>query len=134
MQTQDLTRLTEGMPKFIDPGAHAVLDYVTAGGFMALGFAMLNRHPRAAGLAFVNGAAVLGLSLFTDYPGGVWRKLSFETHGVVDAMQAAMTAAGPALLGFASDPEAQVFHAQAARIMDEGSLLQSRRARKLRRM
>jgi hypothetical protein len=54
------------------------------------------------------------LSLLTDYPGGVWRKLSFETHGVVDAMQAAMTAAGPALLGFASDPEAQVFHAQAA--------------------
>lgn len=114
MQTQDLTRLTEGMPKFIDPGAHAVLDYLTAGGFFALGMSLWNRNRRAAGLAFVNGAAVLGLSLLTDYPGGVWRKVSFETHGMVDAMQAAMTASGPAVLGFAGEPEAQVFHAQAA--------------------
>lgn len=114
MQAHDLTKLADGVPKFIDPGTHAVLDYLTAGGFFALGFSLMNRNRRAAGLAFVNGAAVLGLSLLTDYPGGVWRKVSFETHGMVDAMQAAMTASGPALLGFAGEPEAQVFHAQAA--------------------
>jgi hypothetical protein len=91
-----------------------VLDYLTAGGFFALGFAMLGRNTRAATLAFVNGAAVLGLSLMTDYPGGVWRKISFATHGAVDAVQAGMTATGPALLGFAGEPEAQIFHAQAA--------------------
>ena len=114
MRNDAITKMTEQVPKVIDPSAHAVLDYLTAGGFFALGFAMLGRHSRAAGLAFANGAAVLGLSLMTDYPGGVFRAVSFRTHGVIDAMQAMMTAAGPAMLGFGSDAEAQVFHGQAA--------------------
>lgn len=114
MRSADLNELTSSVPKVIDPATHAILDYVTAGGFVALGFALLRRNPRAAGLAFFNGAAVLGLSLVTDYPGGVWRKVSFATHGAIDAVQAAGTAAGPALLGFAGSPEAQFFHAQAA--------------------
>jgi hypothetical protein len=102
------------VPKVISPGAHAILDYMTAGGFIAAGFWMRRKNRRASTLAFVNGAAVLGLSLLTDYPGGVFRRLSFKTHGAVDAMQAAMTAAGPAMLGFAETPEAQFFHGQAA--------------------
>jgi hypothetical protein len=114
MQTNDLTGWTGSMPKVIDARTHAVLDYVTAGGFFALGLSLLNRNRRAAMLAFVNGGAVLGLSLMTDYPGGVFPTVSFKTHGAVDALQAAMTATGPALLGFAGEPEAQIFHAQAA--------------------
>jgi hypothetical protein len=43
----------------------------------------------------------------------VFRKISFQTHGAIDALQAAMTATGPMLLGFAGDAEAQPFHAQA---------------------
>jgi hypothetical protein len=112
--TREVTSIGDRIPKIIDPTTHAVLDYTTAGSFFALGFAMLGRHRRASTLAFINGGAVLGLSLFTDYPGGVWRKLSFRTHGMVDLMQAAMAATMPALLGFAGDPEAQAFHAQAA--------------------
>lgn len=114
MRNDAVTKMTEQVPKVIDPSAHAVLDYMTAAGFLALGFAMLGRHSRAAGLAFANGAAVLGLSLMTDYPGGVFRKVSFRTHGMIDAAQAMLTAAGPAMLGFATEPEAQAFHGQAA--------------------
>jgi len=33
---------------------------------------------------------------------------------LIDVMQAAMAAAGPALLGFAGEPEGQFFHGQAA--------------------
>jgi hypothetical protein len=106
--------VTSGVPKVIGPGSHAVLDYLTAGTFFALGMTMLGRHKRAAGLAFANGATVLGLSLMTDYPGGIFRKVSFKTHGMMDVVQAFMSAAGPAMLGFAGDPEAQPFHAQAA--------------------
>jgi hypothetical protein len=74
----------------------------------------MNRNRKAANLAFCNGLAVLGLSLMTDYPGGVFRTISFKTHGVIDVLQAGMSALGPALLGFAGEPEAQFFHAQAA--------------------
>jgi hypothetical protein len=114
METADLMRFTDNVPKVIDPAAHAVLDYLTAGSFLAVGFAWMRRHPRASTLAFINGASVLAASLLTDYPGGVWRKLSFRTHGILDVMQASMSATMPALLGFGSDPEAQFFHAQAA--------------------
>ena len=109
----DMTEITRAVPKVIDAKTHAVLDYLTAGTFLAAGLALRNRHPRAAGLALVNGFAVLGLSMLTDYPGGVWRTLSFRTHGTVDMVQASMTAFGPMLLGFARDPEAQFFHGQA---------------------
>lgn len=114
MRTEDLTTRTDRVPKVIDPATHAVLDYLTAGTFIAMGFGLLGRNRRAAGLAFANGFAVLGLSLMTDYPGGVFRTVSFKTHGTVDMMQAGMSAMGPALLGFAGEPEAQMFHAQAA--------------------
>ncbi len=114
MDTSTLTKMTSGMPKVVDPATHAVLDYLTAGTFFALGFSMLGRHRRAAGLAFANGAAVLGLSLMTDYPGGLFKKISFQTHGVVDVFHALMAGVGPSLLGFAGEPEAQAFYGQAA--------------------
>jgi len=114
VDTNAVTKMTSGMPKVIDPATHAVLDYLTAGTFFAIGISMLGRHKRAAGLAFANGASVLGLSLMTDYPGGLFRKISFQTHGMVDAIQAVMAGAGPAMLGFAGEPEAQAFYGQAA--------------------
>lgn len=102
------------MDKLIGPKSHAVLDYATAGTFFALGARYRRTNPAASTLAFLNGAAVLGLSLLTDYPGGLFRTVSFRTHGVVDAIQAAMSATGPALFGFADTPEARVFYSQAA--------------------
>jgi hypothetical protein len=114
MQTSGITDMTSSVPKVIDPSTHAVLDYLTAGAFIAMGFGLMNRHRDAANLAFCNGLAVLGLSLMTDYPGGVFRTISFKTHGVIDVLQAGMSALGPSVLGFAGEPEAQMFHAQAA--------------------
>jgi hypothetical protein len=59
--------------------------------------------------------------MMTDYPGGIWRVISFKGHGVAfkghgvaDAMQAALAGLGPALFGFANDPEARFFYGQAA--------------------
>jgi len=56
---------------------------------------------------------VLGMSLFTDYPGGVFRKLSFRAHRTGDIVQAALAGFGPALFGFAEDREAAYFYGQA---------------------
>src|SRR4051794_20081567 len=108
MQNTELAR-GHGLSKVISPGQHAVLDYGVAGAFFAFGFSVLSRHRPAAMLAFLNGAMVLGMSMLTDYPGGVFRILSFRTHRSGDVGQALLAGLGPALFGFADEPEAKYF-------------------------
>jgi hypothetical protein len=112
MTTADLTN-DRGLTKAISPAQHAVLDYSVAATFFGLGAAMLARHRPAATLAFVNGAMVLGMSLLTDYPGGLFRTLSFHTHRTGDIVQAAVAGLGPVLMGFGDHPEAKYFYGQA---------------------
>jgi hypothetical protein len=101
------------VPKVIDPAQHAVLDYGVAATFFALGMKYRGTHRAASALAFINGAMVLGMSLMTDYPGGVWKKISFPMHGTLDVVQAAVAGLGPVVMGFANDPEARTFYGQA---------------------
>ncbi len=97
----------------INPAQHAVLDYGVAATFFGLGMSYRDRNRRASALAFINGAMVLGMSLLTNYPGGIWRKISFRTHGKLDVVQAALAGLGPLFFGFAEAPEARTFHMQA---------------------
>ncbi len=103
-----------GRTRPITPGAHAVLDYAVAASFIVKGMSQVSTHRRAAGLALLNGGMVLGMSLMTAYPGGVWPQLSFKAHRTGDMCQAALAALGPILLGFPRAPEAAFFYAQAA--------------------
>lgn len=100
--------------KAISPAQHAVLDYGVAATFLAFGFSMWPRHRPAAALAFVNGAMIVGMSMLTNYPGGVYRTLSFRTHRTGDIAQAALAGLGPILFGFGGEPEAKYFYGQAA--------------------
>jgi hypothetical protein len=103
------------VPAFIAPAQHAVLDYGVAAAFFTLGTIFARRQRRrAAILAFTNGAMVLGMSLLTDYPGGIYRILSFRAHRTGDIFQAALAGLGPVLLGFGDEPEATYFYGQAA--------------------
>jgi hypothetical protein len=99
--------------RFISPAQHAVLDYGVAATFFMMGARYAGRHRAAAGLAFLNGALVLGMSLLTDYPGGVYRTLSFKGHRTGDILQAGLAGLGPILLGFSGDAEATYFYGQA---------------------
>lgn len=103
-----------GIPKAIGPAQHAALDYGVATTFFVVGAKLANTHRRASMLAFINGAVVLGMSLLTNYPGGVWKRISFPTHGALDVAQAALAGLGPVVLGFARDPQANFFYGQAA--------------------
>ena len=110
----DTTALdTNRLPTLISPTQHAVLDYGVASTFFTMGFALASRHRPAAALAFINGAMVLGMSLLTNYPGGVFKTLSFKTHRTGDIAQAALAGLGPVLFGFGRDPEAKYFYGQA---------------------
>src|SRR3954462_11458902 len=104
---------TAGIRTVISPAQHAVLDYGVAATFFAVGLSFAQRHRAASTLAFLNGAMVLGMSMLTDYPGGLYRTLSFRTHRTGDVLQAVLAGVGPALFGFAKDPEATYFYGQA---------------------
>jgi hypothetical protein len=100
-------------PRVIDRRTHAVLDYLTTSYFLILAAYFWDSNRRASATALINGGAVLGVSMFTDYPGAIARKIPFETHGKIDLMQAGMAAGLPLLLGFATDAAAMPFKMQA---------------------
>lgn len=101
------------MPKVINPTTHAVLDYVVAGSFLLRTAMLWKRNRRAAAAALICGGATLANALVTDYPGGVFRKISFRTHGRNDSAIAGFTASAPRMLGFAHDNESRFFSAEA---------------------
>ena len=101
------------LTRTISPAQHAALDYGVAATFFTLGMRYRNRNRAASVLAFINGGMVLGMSLLTDYPGGLWSAISFKTHGTMDLVQAALAGCGPTLFGFSDTPEARTFHGQA---------------------
>jgi hypothetical protein len=103
---------TQRLPKAIDPATHAALDYLTVSYFMLLAGFFWKRNRRAATGALINGGMVLGLSMLTDYPGGL-KKISFRNHGKGDILQM-LTAGGiPNLLGFSNESAALPFRLQA---------------------
>jgi hypothetical protein len=105
---------TRTITNAISPAQHAVLDYGVAGTYFAFGFSRLPRHRSAGALAVINGAMIVGMSMLTDYPGGVFRTLSFRAHRTGDVIQAMLAGLGPILFGFPTDPEARFFYGQAA--------------------
>jgi hypothetical protein len=111
--TKDALSPSTTLTKTISPRQHAMLDYGVAASFFAVGFSLMDRHRAAATLAFLNGGMVLGMSMLTDYPGGVFRAISFRAHRTGDIIQAALAGAGPLLFGFARDEEAKYFYGQA---------------------
>jgi hypothetical protein len=104
---------SRALPKVIDGNTHALLDALTVSGFFMLAGLFWGTHKRAAATAVVNGLAVMGVSMFTDYPGGQRGPISFEDHGKADIMQAGMAAGMPTLLGFGSGAAAIPFRMQA---------------------
>jgi len=104
-----VSMLVDRMPKMIDPKTHAALDYAMAGTFMAAGALFWRRHRRAALGSFLCGAAVVTNSLLTDYPGGVWKAIDFDTHGKIDAGLAGICASIPKAMFFPKDRESSFF-------------------------
>ena len=113
LTTKAVSALANRMPKVISPTAHAVIDYAVAASFFAIGGLLWTRQKkRAAVSAFICGGAITATSLVTDYPGGVIRKMSFRTHGHIDAGMAAVMASLPEFMNFGDDPWARFFTGQ----------------------
>ena len=106
----NLTELvTQPLPKIIRPGMHAIIDWGTAGAFLAAGALLWKKNKRAALASMICGDLIGSLIFLTDCPGGVVKKISFETHGKVDPAVSALVASMPNLLGFSDEKESNLF-------------------------
>jgi hypothetical protein len=105
-----LTELaTKPLPKMISPGMHAAIDWGTAAAFLTAGALLWKKNKRAALGAMISGELIGSLIFLTDCPGGVWKKISFETHGKIDPGVSALVASMPNLLGFSDEKESKLF-------------------------
>ena len=89
-----------GVPKFIKPEQHAVLDALTTAAFLVAAGLLWGKNRRGGIAALVNGLFVAGMSALTDYNGTGKKPIGFRTHGKLDEVQAAMAASAPKVLGF----------------------------------
>ena len=103
---------TRKLPKVISPRTHSIIDYAIAGSFFVIGALLWRRNKRAAVSAIACGAAETALAVCTDYPGGITKHLSFETHNNIDLAMSGIVSSIPSVLYFADEPEAHYFRAQ----------------------
>ncbi|SKB68875.1 SPW repeat-containing protein [Parapedobacter luteus] len=88
--------------RFIGRRFHAVLDYMAGLLLIAapwlFGFTSI---AAATWVAVIIGVAIIGMSLFTDYEGGVVKEIPMSTHLAIDVFAGLVLAASPWLFGFA---------------------------------
>jgi hypothetical protein len=97
------------LPKAVSPEAHAIIDWVTFGTFFTAGALLWNKNKRASLAAYLCADIVGSLVFLTDVRGGVWKKLSFETHGRIDPGLAGLAASLPSMLAFEGEKESRFF-------------------------
>src|ERR1700752_902947 len=112
------------IPRIVSPKAPAIIDYASVGIFLGSAAWFWRRNRRAALASLLCGGAELGLMLLTDYPGGMKKILSFETHREMDYGLAAMAASAPETMAFKDTGEKKFFRAQGALLTLLGELTQ----------
>ncbi len=110
---QGVRYATQRMPKVIGPATHAAFDYAFAGSLLVMAAWLWKRNRRAAVGSLICGGATAANALVTDHPVGELDLIDYKTHARIDAALAALTAATPRLMGFASDDEARLFSVHA---------------------
>jgi hypothetical protein len=110
------------LPKMISPAAHAVIDYAMFGAFFTAGALFWRKNKRASLAAYLCADIVGTLAFLTDMPGGVWKKISFETHGRVDPGLSLLAASVPQMLAFKGEHEAKLFHGMGVAMAVVGGL------------
>jgi hypothetical protein len=102
------------LPKVISPTTHAVIDWTIFAGTITTAY-MFGKKNRVIGMSALMTAALEGLNVaFTKFPGGLFRKISFPSHGRMGLGNLPMFVALPALMGFAKRPESLFFYGQVA--------------------
>ncbi len=109
--------LSNRLPKVISPKTHAIIDYASVGAFVVMGALFWKRdQKRAAISSWVCGAQQATLAMLTDFPGGVAKVVSYDTHLKIDAGFAGLVGTAPNLLGFSDEWPSIFFRSQGVAI------------------
>jgi hypothetical protein len=108
----------EKMPKVISPKGHAIADYAMAAGAFAAAIAFFKTGHKAAGVGALIAGAVETLNpMITDFPGGLFKLISFPTHGRVDVGATSMVASLPKVMNLDGGMESKFFYIHSAAAM-----------------
>ncbi len=98
------------LPKVVGPTTHALIDYGLVGSCLLMG-AMSWRHSKRIAIgSVICGGAVAVNSMLTDYPGGLCKIISYQTHGLIDAELARLASAVSRLMRLEDGPETMFFN------------------------
>jgi hypothetical protein len=88
--------------RFLTPARHGIVDYLAAAGLLTLPFVLGlgSSSPLARWLAVATGAAVVVVSLLTDYRYGLVRVLPFKGHLAIDTAVAVVFLLAPTVFQF----------------------------------
>jgi hypothetical protein len=86
-------------PLTLSPRAHGIAEYVFFFARVGAAAYFAKKEPEAARAALLNAAIGAGVTMFTDMPGGVFKRISYENHLRFDTAYAPVIAALPHLFG-----------------------------------
>ena len=88
--------------KFLTPAIHGALDYLAAGGLIALPFllGLGEDGPVALYLSVAGGIGLIVYSLLTDYAYSAAKVIPFKLHLILDSLAGGAFVVAPFLLGF----------------------------------
>lgn len=90
------------MSKPLQPYNHGIVDYVV--GILLLVspwlFGFADNSYTAMIVMRTMGIILIGLSLLTDYPLGVFKVIPFKTHGIIEAIGAVFLLLSPWIMGY----------------------------------
>src|SRR5260370_36224604 len=122
MVQKGVAAMSNHMPKMISLKVHAIADYITLGGLVAMGALLWKKNRLASIAALACAGAGAANTLLTDFPGGVAKKIKLPTHGKIDMGLGATCSALPNFMGFEDEPEAKVFRGMGLSITAIGAL------------
>jgi hypothetical protein len=100
------------LPKVISPATHAIIDWTLFAGTITAAY-IFGKRNRVIGMSALMTAMLEGINVaFTNFPGGIFRRISFPSHGRMGLGNLPSFAALPALMGFAKRPESLFFYGQ----------------------
>lgn len=102
------------LPKVISPTGHAIIDWTLLAGTLTTAY-VFSKKNRVIGISALMAALLEGANIaFTNFPGGLVKKMSFPSHGRMGLGNLPIFVALPALMGFARRPESLFFYGHVA--------------------
>lgn len=114
--------------RILSPWVHGVIDFITVA-VLVLGPIVVGLGGSPAAIAFTLAAVHLLLTLLTNFPMGVWKKIPFFVHGIVELVVGIALLVLPSFAGYGPGSPARRFYlAMGAVILVVWALTAYRRA------